>query len=141
MTTSALPQNRNRWLAAVGYGLLAEISTIVTIVLIVTVYKYGIARGLSDAAYAAFSDKTGGAVGVVGGTLFTYLYSRILMRRLTTNFVAHGIVVALVAIVLSVMGSIAGHGTVPAAYILASILKLIAGWFAGFQTRKPAHLT
>ena len=47
-------------------------------------------------------------------------------------------VLAVTAIVLSVGGSIAGHQGVPSGYILASILKLVAGWFAGFQAGKPA---
>jgi len=54
------------------------------------------------------------------------------MRRLESRWVAHGIVVAIGAIVLSVAGSIAGHQGVPAGYVLASILKLIAGAAAGY---------
>ncbi|HJQ10750.1 MAG TPA: hypothetical protein VJ840_06935 [Gemmatimonadaceae bacterium] len=138
MASGSTPQNRNRWLTAIGYGLLAEIATIITIVIIVSIYRYGIARGLSPDAYAAFGEKTGGVVGIIGGTLYTYIFARLLTRALTENFVAHGIVVAAAAIALSVGGSIAGHQSVPVAYILASLLKLTAGWFAGFQSRKPA---
>jgi len=118
--------------------LLAEVCTIVTIILIALVYKFGIARGLTDAAYEAFNQKMGGAVGIVFGTLFTYLFARVVMRRLSANFIAHGLVVAATAIVVSVSGSIAGHQGVPSGYILASILKLVAGWFAGFHPGKPA---
>jgi hypothetical protein len=114
------------------------VCTIVTIILITVTYRFVIARGLPDAVYEAFNQKTGGIVGVVGGTLFTYLFARMLTRRVTANFVAHGVVVAVTAIVVSVGGSIAGHQGVPSAYILASILKIVAGWFAGFQGRKPA---
>ena len=121
----------DRWLRAIGYGLLAEVSTIVTIILVTVLYRYVFSRGLSDAQYAAFNDRVGEVVGVVGGTLFTYLFARRLMRHLSSRFVAHGIVLALVAIALSVGGSIAGHHDVPRAYILASVLKLGAGIFAG----------
>ena len=138
MTAPQAPTDRNRWLAALGYGLLAEVCTIVTIILISLVYKFGIARGLSDAGYEAFNQKMGGAVGIVGGTLFTYLFARMITRRVNANFVAHGLLVAATAIVVSLSGSIAGHHGVPSGYILASILKLVAGWFAGFQGRKPA---
>ena len=138
MTAPSAPTNRNRWLAALGYGLLAEVSTIITIILIGLVYRLAIARGQSAAAYDAFNQKMGGVVGIVFGTLFTYLFARVVMRRLSGNFIAHGLVVAATAIVLSVTGSIAGHQGVPSGYILASILKLVAGWFAGFQAGKPA---
>lgn len=138
MTAPVAPRDRNRWLATLGYGLLAEVCTIITIILISLVYKFGIARGLTDAAYEAFNQKMGGVVGIVVGTLFVYLFARVITRRLRGNFVAHGLLVAVTAIVVSVSGSIAGHQGVPSGYILASILKIVAGWFAGFQGRKPA---
>jgi hypothetical protein len=121
----------DHWLRAVGYGLLAEISTILTIILVTVLYKYVLSRGLPDAQYAAFNDRVGAVVGIVGGTLFTFLFARRLMPHLSSRFVAHGIVLALVAVALSVGGSIAGHHDVPRAYILASVLKLAAGVFAG----------
>ena len=141
MTATLAGQNHNRWLRAVGYGVLAEICTIITIILIVAIYKYGIARGLPREAYDAFGQKTGAVIGIVGGTLFVYALARLLMRRISENFIAHGIVVAGVAIAVSVLGSIAGHQGVPLAYAFASILKLLAGWFAGFQAGKPAIVT
>ena len=138
MTAPPAAANRDQWLRAIGYGLLAEVCTVITIIIVVNVYKYGVARGLTDEAYNAFGKKTGGVIGIVGGTLFTYLFARLVMRRLSANFVAHGIVVAVAAIALSVGGSLAGHQGVPLGYTYASILKLLAGWLAGFQTRKPA---
>jgi hypothetical protein len=111
--------------------LLAEISTVVTIILVTVLYKYVFSRGLPDAQYVAFSEGVGEVVGIVGGTLFTYLFARRLMPRLSRRYIAHGIVLALVAVALSVGGSIAGHHDVPRAYILASVLKLGAGILAG----------
>jgi hypothetical protein len=111
--------------------LLAEISTIVTIILVTVLYRYVFSRGLTDAQYGAFNDRVGEVVGVIGGTLFTFLFARRLMPHLSRRFVAHGIVLALVAAALSVGGSIAGHHDVPRAYILASVLKLAAGALAG----------
>lgn len=141
MTTPHPQQTHNRWLRAVGYGVLAEIGTIITIIIVVTVYKFGVARGLPAEAYDAFGERAGGVIGIVGGTLYTYAFARLLMRRLSANFIAHGIVVAVVAITVSVLGSIAGHQGVPLGYVFASILKLLAGWFAGFQAGKPAPAT
>ena len=125
------PPRSNHWLRAIGYGLLAEISTILTIILVTVLYRYVFSRGLADAQYAAFNDRVGEVVGIVGGTLFTFLFARRLMPHLSRRFVAHGIVLALVAVALSVGGSIAGHHDVPRAYVLASVLKLAAGVFAG----------
>lgn len=136
MTSSEISARSDRWLRAVGYGLLAEIATILTIILIVTAHKYGFARGLSDADYAAFGEHTGETVGIVGGTIYTFLFAQRLMHRLSGRFVAHGVVVALTAIAFSIAGSIAGHRGVPSGYALASALKLAAGAIAGFLAAK-----
>ena len=136
MTWSESPARSDRWLRAIGYGLLAEISTIVTIIAVTMLYRYVFARGLADANYGAFNARVGEVVGIVGGTLYTFVFAQRLMRRLSTRYVAHGIVVALAAIALSVGGSIAGHQGVPAAYLLASTLKIIAGALAGYLAVK-----
>jgi hypothetical protein len=128
----------NRWLRAIGYGFVAELATILTIVLIVSAYRFVIARGLPDADYAAFGLRTGEIVGIVGGTVYTFLFARGLTRLLDSRFVAHGVLVALAAIAFSIGGSIAGHQGVPSAYVLASILKLTAGALAGFLAAKRA---
>jgi hypothetical protein len=126
------PARRGRWLRAIAYGLLAEIATILTIVVIVLTHRYLVARGLSEAGYTTFGEHVGATVGPVGGTIFTFVFARRLMPRIPSGFVAHGIVVALAAIALSVGGSIAGHHGLPAGYTVASALKIIAGASAGY---------
>lgn len=123
-----------------GYGIVAEIATILTIILLVTAYRLVFARGLPDAYYAAFGERTGEIVGIIGGTLYTYLFARLLMRVVARRFVAHGVVLALTAIAFSVGGSIAGHHSVPAAYVLASALKLAAGALAGLLYSRSVSL-
>ncbi len=122
----------DRWLRAIGYGLLAEISTIVTIIAVVMIYRYGLARDPRDADDAAFLVRVGAVVGMIGGTVYTFIFARLLTRALSGRFVAHGIVVAVAAVALSVGGSIAGHQGVPTAYAMASALKIAAGALAGF---------
>jgi tellurite resistance protein TehA-like permease len=134
------PEN-DRWLRAIGYGLLAEIATIFTIIAIVLVYRYLIARSLSDEDYVSFAQRVGAIVGVIGGSLYVFLYARRLMRFLSARFVAHGVVVAIAAIALSIGGSIAGHQGVPSAYLPASALKLLAGALAGWLASRRAHRT
>jgi hypothetical protein len=131
-TQPVSPARKDRWIRATGYGLLAEVATIITIVVVVLAYKYLFGRGLSDADYTAFGNRVGAIVGPVGGTLYVFILARRLMPGISSRFVAHGIVVALAAVALSIVGSIAGHRGVPAAYLLASALKIIAGALAGF---------
>lgn len=134
------PPRKDRWIRAVAYGLLAEIATIVTIVVVVLAYKYLVARGLPEAGYTAFGERVGAIVGPIGGTLYTFILARRLMPGISSRFIAHGIVVALAAIALSVGGSIVGHQGVPAAYLLASALKIVAGALAGFLYQRSEAL-
>ena len=126
------PARRGHWLRAIAYGLIAEIATILTIVVIVLAHRYLFGRGLSEADYTAFGEHVGATVGPIGGTIFTFLLAQRLMPKVISGFVAHGIVVALAAIALSVGGSLAGHHGLPAGYAVASSLKIIAGALAGY---------
>ncbi len=141
MTTPQTLPPKDRWLRAIGYGLLAEIATIFTIVAVVLAYRYVFARNLSDEDYVSFAQRAGAILGVIGGTLYVFLFASRLMRLLPARFVAHGLVVAIAAIALSIGGSIAGHQGVPSAYLLASVLKLLAGGLAGWMAAHRAHVT
>lgn len=136
MTAPAVVARRDHWVRAIGYGLLAEIATILTIVAAVLLHHYVFRRGLSDAEYAAFGAQAGAVLGVLAGTIYVYVFANLAMPRLVAHHVAHGVVVAIAAIALSVGGSLAGHQGVPRAYILASLLKLGAGSLAGFRASK-----
>lgn len=132
------PVRRGRWLRAVGYGVLAEIATIITIVVVLLLYQYVFARGLTKAEYTLLGQHIGAIFGPIGGTLYVFIFVRRLMPGISSGFVAHGIVVALAAIALSVGGSIAGHHGLPAGYMLVSALKIIAGASAGLLYERSA---
>ncbi len=136
--SAAAAARGDRWLRAVGCGLLAEVATIITIIAVTMLYRYVLSRGLPDADYAAFNERVGAVVGIVGGTLYTFLIAQRLMRHVSTRFIAHGIVAALAAVALSVGGSIAGHHGVPTGYLIASALKIIAGALAGSLATRSA---
>ena len=140
MTSPESAAPRHRWLRGFAYGLLAEVATIITIILVVMAYKYVFARGLSEAEYTAFGRTAGGYVGGFGGAIYTYIFARRLMPRISSRFSEHGMVVALGAIALSIAGSIAGHQGVPPGYILASLLKIVAGARAGFVYNRSLAL-
>jgi hypothetical protein len=131
VTAATHPARSDRWLRAVGYGFLAELMTVLTIIAIVQSWLYFSTPDPSVSEYAAFGLRAGKTVGIIGGTLYTYIFARLMMPLLTTRFVAHGAIVALSAIAFSIAGSIAGHNGVPGAYLLASALKLGAGVMAG----------
>ena len=132
MTSPNIPAKRDHWVRAIGYGLLAEIATIATIIAVVMLIKYVNFQRLSEAEYASIGERVGKYIGVYGGAIYTYIFARRLMPKISSRFSEHGIVVALGATTLSIAGSIAGHQSVPSEYIFATLLKIIAGARAGF---------
>jgi hypothetical protein len=135
LTSTESPARRDRWLRAVWSGFLAEFSTVLTVIVIVQGYIHFFSPDPLHIS-PAVAEQIGGIVGTAAGTLYTYLFARLLMLLLTRRFVEHGLIVALTAIAFSVGGSIAGHHSVPLLYVLASILKLAAGALAGFLAAK-----
>lgn len=140
MAESTETARSRQWLRAVAYGFLAELATVLTIILIVTAYRYALAPGHNDAEYAGFGFRTGQLVGIIGGTLYTFLFARMLMPRVSRWFVAHGLVLAAAAVAFSIGGSLIGHHGYPAGYLPASLLKLAAGSLAGILPRKSRTL-
>jgi hypothetical protein len=136
LTSTEIQERRDRWLRAVWSGFLAEFSTVLTVILIAEAYVHLFTTNPSDPSNVATFERIGGIVGIIAGTLYTYLFARLLMLLLARRFVEHGVVVALTAIAFSIAGSIAGHHSVPLLYMLASILKLAAGALAGFLAAK-----
>lgn len=141
MAAPDIAPQKDLWLRAVVYGLLAEVATIFTIVAVVMLYRYVFVRTLSETEYVSFGERAGAWLGIIGGTLYVFFFARRLMRWLSARFVAHGIVVAIAAIALSVGGSLAGHQGVPPAYAFASTLKLVTGILAGWLASRRAYLT
>ncbi len=135
LTDPRISARSQSWLRALLYGFFAELATVLTIILIVVTYRYVVATGAPAADYAAFGLRTGEIVGIIGGAVYTFLLARLLMNRVSSEFVTHGLVVAATAIVFSVGGSLLGHHGVPAGYLLASVLKLASGALAGFLAR------
>jgi hypothetical protein len=133
----AEPDERNEpWLRAVLYGFFAELATVLSIIAIVLLYRYVFGAGATPGDYAAFGVRTGEIVGIVGGTIYTFFFARLVMTWVSRSFVRCGLTVALSAVAFSVGGSILGHHGVPAGYLLASALKLGAGALAGLLVRR-----
>ena len=80
MTSSETTPQKDHWVRAIGYGLLAEVATILTIVAVVLFYRYVFARGLGEDVYVAFGQRVGALLGIIGGTIYVFLFARALMR-------------------------------------------------------------
>jgi len=136
MFPTASRRAKGRWLRAFAYGLLAEVATVAAIVATVMSHRHLIRPGMSEAFYGDFSARAGFIVGAFGGAAFVFLFARMVMKHAGAHRIAHGLIVAVGAIGLSIAGSLAGHGVIPASYLLASALKLAAGALAGYASSR-----
>jgi hypothetical protein len=126
-----------RWLKSFGAGVLAELATIALIVATVTLYKATAAR--TAAEIEAFGGEVGALVGGIGGAVMVFLLARWITRRVPGRHVAHGMVVALGAIALHLIGLLAGGAQPLAAAAAGDLLKLAAGAYAGFISARSAE--
>jgi hypothetical protein len=72
----------------------------------------------------------------VGGAYFVYLYARGLGSYLLRAFIAHGLVVAVAAIVLHLLTSIGMEKPFDALHVAADAAKLLAGALGGYVASK-----
>ena len=127
-----LARANSRWIRAVGFGILAEVVTAITIILVVAIHSVVTGGQLVDQT-SRFSYLTGAVVGVLGGAFFTYLFSRWCGRYLLKNFVAHGLVIAGAAILIHVVSSLLSPQGYDFLHGVADLLKLAGGAAGGWQ--------
>lgn len=133
----ALTRTETRWARAVLFGLLAEITTIVVIIAIVTAHSVATGGPMIDTT-SRFATIWGAAIGIVGGALFVYLYARWIGSLVLQRHIAHGLVVAAVAVLLHIAGSLRTPENMRGLQIAADALKLVAGAIGGWVAARFA---
>ncbi|MDP9202475.1 MAG: hypothetical protein M3P26_11175 [Gemmatimonadota bacterium] len=85
MTSPEIPARGDRWLRAVGYGLLAEIATIIAIVLVVMLAAIALSIGGSIAGHQGVPTAylLASALKIIAGALVGFLYERSEVRNRT----------------------------------------------------------
>jgi hypothetical protein len=128
-----------RWGRALSAGILAELATIVLIVLVVTLYRV-VQPARAPGDVEAFGARAGAVLGPLGGAVFTFLFALWVARGVRTQRIAHGLMVAVGAIALHLAGALATPDGYRPLYVMADALKLAAGALAGYvaQRRFPA---
>jgi hypothetical protein len=118
-----MSEPRVRIARVIGFGLLAEVVTAVIIVSASRIFASG-----DEAAALRLSAILGPGLGV----LFTYIAAMLAARPVPDRARLHGVLVGVVASVLTIPGMFAAPAMLPI-YLGAVLLKLAAGWAAGAQ--------
>jgi hypothetical protein len=130
-------ESRLRPARAIGYGLLAEVLTVVIIVIVLQVHARFIAAG--DAGRIAdFARRAPAVLGPGVGVIMTFIAAWLAARPLPDRRRAHGVYVGVVTALLTVPGLFAGVPEYRPIYIAAMLGKLIAGYAAGALSERRA---
>jgi hypothetical protein len=116
----------------VGFGLLAEVTTAIIIVVVLQLHARLIAAG-NEQAVADFGRRVPAILGPGLGILFTYMAALRASRPVPDQARLHGFLVGVVAGLLTIPGLFAGAPEMRPIYLGAIALKLAAGWAAGAQ--------
>jgi hypothetical protein len=120
-----------RFARVVGFGLLAEVATALAILVVLQMHARLFGGGV-DAAISGFAQRAPLILGPGLGVLFTFIAALRAARPVPGRGRLHGLLVGVVASVLTIPGMVATPALAPI-YAGAILLKLAAGWAAGAQ--------
>lgn len=129
-------QSSIHWVKILVAGLLAEIVTIIIIVLAVTIYNFTIGSGQTEEQKQAFAAQAGFYVAPVASVVLTFLFAFWVGRKVESKIVLHGTLVGVVATLLSVGFIFAAQPEVRIMYAASYILKLLSGYAGGVFAQK-----
>ena len=116
-------------------GVLAEVFTIITVVIVVYGHRL-VAGGQSEQEMQAYGLRAAAIVGPVFGVIYTFLMALWVLRKVNDRHLTHALLVAVGAIVLHLLGAFGAPGGFRAIYAYADLLKLVAAGLAAFIARR-----
>ena len=135
MSNSNIPLRLGRVL---GFGLLAEIATILLIVVTTTIHTIVVAAGKPEQIVIDFGEGASAVIGPVAGVLFTLMAAIIATRPLKGRFRTHGALVGVVAALITIPGMVVGARSLVPLYVAANVLKVLVGVAGGVLSEKRA---
>lgn len=137
--TEAVPRAQRtviRWKRVVVAAVLSELAVIAAIAIVMAVYALLIAPGRTGAEYGEFGENAGYYLAAPAAALSVFVMALFAVRKLESGFVANGVLVGVIATLLTA-GMIAGArpGDRPV-YIASFVLRIAAGYAAGLWAQR-----
>jgi hypothetical protein len=127
---------RIHWKRVVVAAFLSELTVIVMLVAVMTIYKFVIAPGLTSAQYDRFGDLAGYYLAAPFAAVATFLFSFWAVRNLQLRIVANAMLVGTIATILSSGFLFAAKPEDRLMYVLSFVLRIMAGYCAGLAALK-----
>jgi hypothetical protein len=137
--TAALPHTKQtgiRWKRVIVAAVLSELAVIAVISLVMGVYALLIAPGRTSAEYGEFGENAGYYLAAPAAAVAVFVGAFWAVRKLESGFVANGVLVGVIATLLTagmIVGARPGDRWV---YIASFVLRIVAGYAAGVWVQR-----
>ena len=139
-------KSRIRWPRVLSAALFSELGVIALLLAIGAVYSLWISPGRSAAEYQEFSARLGYYVAPAASGVAVFVSVLWLARRLTANFVMNGVLVGVVAVLLTAGFLFTAKPGDRFMYVVSFAVRIVAGYLGGLtaqalQSRKQLSAT
>lgn len=125
-----------RWKRVVVAAFLSELAVIAVISIVMAVYALLIAPGRTSAEYGEFGENAGYYIAAPAATLAVFLTASGAIRKLESGFVANGLMVGVIATLLTVGMAVGARPGDRWVYVASFILRIVAGYAAGVRAQR-----
>ena len=132
-------KERIRFGRVIAFGVLAELATMLVIVVTLTIHSRVIAAGQPQDVIDDFARQVPAVLGPLGGILFTLVAAILATRPLTDRIREHGAWVGVVTAAITLPILIASTPADRPLYLAAIALKLVAGVMGGALSERRHH--
>jgi hypothetical protein len=115
-------------------AIMSEVGVIAVLLAAITVYAR--LTPVTDAEYAALGEQIGYYVAPTAGVLTTFLAVLWATRRLTSDFVTHGVLIGVVSVLLTVGFIFGARPEHRLMYVFAFVLRIAAGYAGGVVAQR-----
>ena len=129
-----------RWKRVLAAAFCSEVGVIAAISTVVVVHRFIVAPGATDAAYQEFAQRAGYDVAAPAAALSTFICAWWATRRLQSSHIMNGVLVGVTATLLTLGFILGARPEDRVMYFASYLLRILAGYGAGFATRKKGGL-
>jgi len=127
-----------RWTRVIVAAVLSEAGVIAVLLVGIAIYSSLIAPGMSDAEYQTLGVRAGYYVAPTAGAVMTFLMVLWVGRKLESRYVANGVWVGVVSVILTLGFIFTARPEDRLMYGVAFVLRIAAGYLGGLAAQQSA---
>jgi hypothetical protein len=125
-----------RWKRVIVAAVLSEAGVIAVLLAAIATYGSVVAPGMSAAEYRMLGQRLGYYLAPTAGALTTFLMALWVARKLESRYVANGVWVGVVSVILTSGFIFTARPEDRLMYGVAFVLRIVAGYLGGFVAQR-----